>query len=67
MASKARFALLAIVAAGALGCGKEENSPEMGAVAPKPNFGATANAPGAARPGAGADPAQGLSANGGSR
>lgn len=39
-----------------VGCGKEENSPEMGAVAPKPNLSAAANAPGgaptAAQPGA---------------
>jgi len=48
------------VALALYGCGpKEDNSPEMGAVAPKPNFGASSHAPNSAnsRPQLGADAA----------
>ena len=42
MASKALIPLAALLLAG---CGKEENSPDMGAVPPKPNPSMLANTP----------------------
>jgi len=53
-----RFLALGLCSVLLCGCGagKDENSPDMGAVAPKPNFNAAANAPGGggqgAKPGA---------------
>lgn len=58
MASK-KLALLGIALA-AVGCGPQENnSPDMGAVAPKPNFNASSQAPGAgaSKPALGSDAA----------